>query len=101
MKDEFLDRNVFRYLNKIFKDATFVKGYRNIDLSEPWNAIILDVDGKDEILVGGPVDYDTWFYHGPILSHIIDLFSISRTEFTEILKRYIKEKYSLEIKIII
>lgn len=88
-------------LDQKFKKSRFVKGYMNEDIREPWDVFLIMVNGSKEILIGGPTDGDTFFYNGPILANISYLISVSIEEFAQGLKRYINEKYNLNIKTVI
>jgi len=84
-----------RYLDKEFKDAEYIEGYHNGDLREAWD-VILNPSG--EILVGGASGGGEWFYDGVRFSYLLSLLNIPTYDLAEGIKKYIKEKYDLNLK---
>jgi hypothetical protein len=95
MKPKIVDKILEKYLDKEFKNAEYVKGYQDEDLREPWD-VFLNESG--EIIIGGPTDDNQWFYSGPLLAYLIKLLDISNNELSEGIKKYINEKYDLNLK---
>ncbi len=84
-----------RYLDKEFKDAEYIEGYHNKDLIEPWDVLLTP---SGQILIGGVVGGGEWFYDGKKLSYLLSLLNISPDDLAIGIKKYIKEKYDLNLK---
>jgi hypothetical protein len=87
-----ISKGLTKYLDKIFDTLEYKE-----EVEKPnnvWTGFFLD---NEEILVRDSYDY-TWFYNGEVLDHIREFFSLDLSEFKQILKEYIKNKYGIKIE---
>jgi hypothetical protein len=90
-----ISKGLTKYLDKIFDTLEYKE-----DVKRPryvWTGFFLD---DEEILVRESNDY-TWFYNGEVLDHVRVFFSFDVSEFKQILKEYIKNKYGIKIETLI
>lgn len=91
-------RVIYKYLDSVFKDAVFT----NWDDGQPWEGFIIPQKDTNQIesLIARPVGDDNWYSNGYYFHTLWEVMGIGAVTFHEILSKYIREKYNIDMGLI-
>lgn len=107
--DEQIDRILKPFFEGTFKDAKLIEyDYEHAhdyedeieDYTEGWVGFSLIKDGKREVLLGRPSETQNkneWFSNGEYFNGWWDMFNLELKDFNESMRRFVNEKYNMNI----
>lgn len=98
IKENQVHKLVYKYLDSVFKDAELANWYDG----QLWEGFIIpQQDAKQiESLIARPVGNDTWYSNGYYFHTLWEAMGIGAVTFHEILSKYIREKYNIDMGVI-
>jgi len=95
-----INRIIKKYLDGVFEKSYF--GNFKDDSNE-WEGFLINSDGPEgyTTIVGRPVWDDHWYSNGHYFMGMWDIFGLSPVEFNEILSSYIRDRYNIEMGVIL
>lgn len=94
-----MDKGVKKFFDYIFKNAVFESDFRFEGAFNSWSGFIIEEKGNNILIVGYPNDSDprNWYSDGAYLNKFWTYLDISGSEFHELMKEYISDKYGFNI----
>lgn len=104
--EEQIDRILEPFFEEHFGDAKLIE-YNNIydggddeNYKEAWKGFSITKDGERKILLGRPLsgpDNNDWFSNGEYFNGWWNVFNLEVVDFNESMRRFVNEKYDMNI----